>query len=505
MVWRRVVRAGAAELGVGLALALGWALGLSAGGVAQTHKVEKPETVVRAVGVYEWTGDLTKPAASRLIPVSLYINGELQDAAVYEPRPIPFALLPGNAYELQQAGVVKGLVELSSAGKLAAAESPYDDGWFGYGTFKPEAEVKAAQLKASRRVSAITTGKDDDKYGKGGGKDDDDATKIDPDRPTLRRRSPAGKNDGKNDKKTDSTTPDATTAGTPADDPDRPVLKKRGQKDVATDGATASEKKEIATGALNNDPDRPLLHRGKPVGGQKAADGEAMSKMAGLPADLHQMIAVSDAKNRAEHDFVRPWDDEAEHKAVLAMMEGLAAAKLAGMPVAGAPAGAGSLASGAAGSATKPVAKAAVPATPTARRRAALAAAAAKRKAAAAAKAAGPGLLDEDLRGYLLSYGGAPTFVYTAHTAGVGVALRYVTVVAQKDVFGTLQTAFSSVTDAAHLDQTPWMRLVGVVDAEASNRASLLFEMREQGSRQFALYRVLGSRSEAVFTTGTTQ
>ncbi len=500
MVWRRVATAGAAGLG------------LCVCGVAQTHKVEKPETVVRAVGVYEWTGDLTKPAASRLIPVSLYINGELQDAAVYEPRPIPFALLPGNAYELQQAGVVKGLVELSSAGKLAAAESPYDDGWFGYGTFKPEAEVKAAQLKASRRVSAITTGKDDDKYGKGGGKDADDATKVDPDRPTLRRRSPAGKNDGKNDKKTDSTTADATTAGTPADDPDRPVLKKRGQKDVATDGADASAKKEIATGALNNDPDRPLLHRGKPVGGQKAADGEAMSKMAGLPADLHQMVAVSDAKSRAEHDFVRPWDDEAEHKAVLAMMEGLAAAKLAGMPVAAAPAGAGSMAGSSAGSssAATPAVKtaaASTPAaqTPAARRRAALAAAAAKRKAAAAAKAAGPGLLDEDLRGYLLSYGGAPTFVYTAHTAGVGAALRYVTVVAQKDVFGTLQTAFSSVTDAAHLDQTPWMRLVGVVDAEASNRASLLFEMREQGSRQFALYRVLGSRSEAVFTTGTTQ
>ena len=481
MVWRRVAVAG---------LAAGFGLGVC--GVAQTHKVEKPEAVVRAVGVYEWTGDLMKPQASRLIPVSLYINGEMQDAAVYQPRPIPFALLPGNAYELQQAGVAKGLVELNSAGKLKAADSPYDDGWFGYGTFRPEAEVKAAQLKESRRVSAITTSKDDDKYGKGGDKDED-GNKVDPDRPTLRRRSSGGKND----KSAPASTPDATTAGTPADDPDRPVLKKRGQKDVATDGATASEKTEIATGALNNDPDRPLLHRGKPVGGQKAADGEAMTKMAGLPTDLHQMIAVSDAKNRSEHDFVRPWEDEAEHKGVMVEMEGLAAAKLAGMPAAAPAAGSGF--------AVRPVAKTAVATTPAARRRAALAAAAAKRKAAAAAKAAGMGMMDEDLRGYLLSYGGAPTFVYTAHTAGTGTALKYVTVVAQRDVFGKLQTAYASATDAAHLDQTPWMRLVGVVDAEASNRASLLFEMREQGSRQFALYRVVGARSEAVFTTGTTQ
>ncbi len=501
--------AGAAGRGVAWALALG----IGAGGWAQTHKVEKPEAVVRAVGVYEWTGDLTKPAASRLIPVSLYINGEMQDAAVYEPRPIPFALLPGNAYELQQAGVVQGLVELSSAGKLNTSDSPYDDGWFGYGSFKPEAELKAAELKASRRVSAITTGKDDNTYGKGGVKDDEDGNKVDPDRPTLRRRSPGGKPE----KKADPKTPDTTTAGTPADDPDRPVLKKRGGKDAATDGADASATKEIATDALNNDPNRPLLHRGKPAGGQRAADGEAMAKMAGLPKDLHQMIAVSDAKNRAEHDFVRPWDDEPEHKAVLAIMQGLAAAKLAEKPaVLAAPATAGVAAgkssapakvpeAGKASGTTASGAKTAVPATPAARRRAALAAATAKRRAAAAAKAAGSGLLDEDLRGYLLSYGGAPTFVYAAHTAGTGAALRYVTVVAQKDAFGKLQVAFSSVTDAAHLNQTPWMRLVGVVDAEASNRASLLFEMREQGSRQFALYRVLGSRSEAVFTTGTTQ
>ncbi len=457
---------------------------------------------MRAVGVYEWTGDLTKPQASRLIPVSLYINGEIQDAAVYEPRPIPFALLPGNAYELQQAGVVKGLVELTSAGKLNTADSPYDDGWFGYGTFKPEAEVKAAELKASRRISAITTSKDDDKYGKGSGKDDDDANKVDPDRPTLRRRSPGGKTE----KKTDSTPADTSTAGTPADDPDRPVLKKRGQKDVATDGADASAKKEIATGALNNDPDRPILHRGKPVGGGQTADGAAMTKLAGLPAEVHQMVAVSDAKTRTEHDFVRPWEDETEHKAVLSLMEGLAAGKLAGTPASAAAStttNAGTKVggvTGATGSKAAPVSP-----TPAARRRAALAAAAAKRKAAAAARAAGPGLLDEDLRGYLLSYGGAPTFVFTAHTAGTGASLRYVTIVAQKDAFGNLQTAFSSVTDAAHLDQTPWIRLVGVVDAEASNRASLLFEMREQGSRQFALYQVLGSRSEALFTTGTTQ
>ena len=60
-------------------------------------------------------------------------------------------------------------------------------------------------------------------------------------------------------------------------------------------------------------------------------------------------------------------------------------------------------------------------------------------------------------------------------------------------------------SDAAHLDRTPWMRLVDVVDVEASNRASLLFEMRAQNSRQFGLYRVIAAKPEQIFLTGSTQ
>ena len=70
--------------------------------------------------------------------------------------------------------------------------------------------------------------------------------------------------------------------------------------------------------------------------------------------------------------------------------------------------------------------------------------------------------------------------MYTAHTVGTGADLRYVTVVAQADALGELKPAMQSVTDAAHLDRSPWMRLVDVVDVEASNRASILFELRGQ-------------------------
>jgi hypothetical protein len=46
---------------------------------------------------------------------------------------------------------------------------------------------------------------------------------------------------------------------------------------------------------------------------------------------------------------------------------------------------------------------------------------------------------------------------------------------------------------------------VDVVDVEASNRASLLFELRGQNARQFGLYRVIAAHSEQIFLTGTTQ
>lgn len=113
--------------------------------------------------------------------------------------------------------------------------------------------------------------------------------------------------------------------------------------------------------------------------------------------------------------------------------------------------------------------------------------------------------MDEELKAYTLSYGGAATYVYSAHTEGTGAALHYVTIVAQADGLGDVKPVIQSVTDAAHLDRTPKMQFVDVVDADGTNRASLLFELRSQNVRQFALYRVIAVHPEQIFLTGTTQ
>jgi hypothetical protein len=326
----------------------------------------------------------------------------------------------------------------------------------------------------------------------------------DPDRPTMKRRTPDNTTSG-----SDSTTQSTTSTGsTPADDPNRPTMQRRSPDTTADTGSTTSNTPPAAddpdrptlkrhtaedakkakngssdiatvtgTASLNDDPSRPNLHHGKPTSAMNETD---LPKLTGLPANLHQMVAVSDAVNRDPHPFTLEWDDEAQHKAILEKMQTMARTQLAAY---------GST------PATSTPAPAVKKTTPTTAR---------SRRPTASAAPQTP-LLDEELKAYTLSYGGAATYIYSANTGGTGAALRYVTIVAQDDGLGNLKPAIQSVTDAAHFNRTPKMQFVDAVDADASNRASLLFELRSQNARQFALYRVIASHPEQIFLTGTTQ
>ena len=111
-------------------------------------------------------------------------------------------------------------------------------------------------------------------------------------------------------------------------------------------------------------------------------------------------------------------------------------------------------------------------------------------------------LTNEEIKGYTLSYGGLPTFVYTVETPVKSGGPVYLTMVAQRSPSGEIQLALSSITDATHMNRTPWMRPVDVVDPDRSHRACLLMELREQSSRQFALYRLVTAQAEQTFVTG---
>jgi hypothetical protein len=196
----------------------------------------------------------------------------------------------------------------------------------------------------------------------------------------------------------------------------------------------------------------------------------------GLPPDMQQAVAVSDAKNRPDHPWNYSWatpDDEAKMKSAV---EDIARQALGLTP---------------------PPAPAPTKKPTTAAQRAA---AAKKAKAAAAAEPAP--LEDEEFRVFELAYGSGATMVLTAHTAGPAKQEKFVTIIAQPDLYGNALVLLKTVTDGTHLDDTPRMRLVDAVDALADNRGELLFELRGDTSRQFALYRVLRGRADKLFVSG---
>jgi len=232
--------------------------------------------------------------------------------------------------------------------------------------------------------------------------------------------------------------------------------------------------------SLNDDPNRPVMRRGKPVGEVTVAP------LSGVPAELHQAVAVSDAATGEEHVFIRNWESMAEHADTQLALGALAQKQVQSYIAANKLLLTDPTA--------QPPAKT-VPGRPHNNVRV-------PPQSKVTMSPPPVPLADEELKGYELTYGGLPTFVYTAETPLFSGGPVYVTMVAQRLPAGNLQMAFSSVTDAAHLDRTPWFRFVDAVDPDGSHRASLLFELRAQSTRQFALYRLITANAEQTFATG---
>lgn len=371
----------------------------------------KDAPILRAISVLEWTGDEGHPKASRLVPVLVYDSGELADGGIYLARPQPLSLAAEVEYELQRNGKVIGLYDIKNAGQEQGS-------WVGYGAWKAAPSALKAKPVAVLPLNPSW--------------DDPD------DRPVLHRKHHAD----------DPPAPGAA-ASTPTekldtkatdDDPDRPTLlqkptanksRKQSQKDIAYVDAVAN----------STDPDRPRLKRGAPEG----AWPSVLPSLLGLPRDLKQVVAVSDARSTTEHQWSYAWSDATDEKKMKGALEELARGAL-GL---------------------------AFPAP----------------------------LVDEDFRVFGLTYGSGATLVLTAHTGGGDAADKHVALIAQPDLYGNLRILLKSVTDAAHLDITPRMRLVDAVDALSDNHGELLFELRGQSERQFALYRVLRGQAERIFAT----
>lgn len=437
----------------GLALPMGTAAQYP-GQVAEKGKAP----ILRAVGVLEWTGDEGKPKKARLIPITIFDGSDLRDGSIYLARPQPLGLSAEVEYELKRTGKNIGLFDIQNA----AQEQGF---WVGYGTWKP---MPAPKANAPKPIALF-----DEDYS---------------DRPVLHRKHHAddpaqaggkGSKDSKDSGEPTLHRKDAGSAPAADDDPDRPTLRR--PKAAATDDdpdrpkLKKDKKKAEDVGHVEDlpgvtDPDRPKLKRGKSEGAGLAVSPSLM----GLPAEMQQAVAVSDGRDTPEHPWIFHWANHDDELAMKAKLEDEARTAL-GLSAGAAPASA--------------------PAKTTAKSKTAHA------KTHLTLPPEPAALADEQFHVFELAYGAGATLVLSAHTDATEPEQKFVTLVAQPDFYGNLSVLLRQVTDARHLDDTPRLRLVDAVDAEASNRGDLLFEARGATERHFVLYRIYRGRAEPVFTS----
>lgn len=409
---------------------------------------------LRATAVLEYTGDLKDPKANRLVPIAVWDGVQYQPGGLYLADPAPLAVLSGTQYELEVAGQPKGFFDVRDAENIAGL-------WVGVGTYQaPPVVVRKPQAK---HMPQVVKDYDPDKphfahrpadEGNSDNSQNAPATTakspppVDPDRPTLHQRS----NSDSGSSNSDSTS--APAAAAPEVDPDRPTLHSHHSSNSAA----------ISTAQPAVDPDRPRLQYGKPAEQEKIDKADALF---GVPADMQQIAGISDPRTTESESYVYSWANPDDENKMKADLETIAAQAVA-----------------------PPAPAAEQPTTTTHITR---------RRSTPPAAPKLPDLTDVEFHAFGLSFGGGATMILSART--VDTPAKYVTIVAQPDFYGKPQVLLKQVTSDNTLDVTPRLRLVDAVDTEGDGRADLLFELRGQTFRQFAIYRIAGGLATEAFVT----
>ncbi len=217
-----------------------------------------------------------------------------------------------------------------------------------------------------------------------------------------------------------------------------------------------------------DDPDRPLLRRGKPKQPEQDAaaflEEFAKSSVSGANREPERLVAISDPSLPERRPYGFPWirDEEERLTREITEMAQVALAK--------------SLESQAA----KP---------------ALLKPAPGRRPGATRPKAAPPALEDVRIRAFDLNRDNNAEVVLTARhtvaaTASAPARAHYVTVVAAVAIGGELRKLLVSVTDEQRLDSVPRLELIDAVDAEGGGDGELLFRRVGRTRQSYELFRV---------------
>lgn len=383
-----------------------WTWVFAQGSITQYGRKAPASKGPRALGLVM----LSPKGKARITPIAIMVDGKFYDAGSYKGKPVPMALDFGIVYEAFRTGVSQGIFTITQPGQLNRV-------WMAEGTWLP-AGAKPPETSKKYETPVI---------------EDKDAP------PKLHRG--ADKPDNPPDQPKPAAPPPASAPATPTPAPKPPA-----------------EPQSI------DDPNRPLLRRGKPdPNGRREAlktfdEDEFAIKSKGAAADpaIQVIPAISDAAGPDPRPYaydVKP-PEEAMYRT---KMLDLAAAQL------------------------RTQAKGAEPAT------------AGKRKTAPAAKPLKPSFDDVKLRIFDLSNSNQPVLILSARTQWAAspdsTEPQEITLVARTDLEGEMRKLFFSKTDSRHLDTTPRMELIDAVDADGDGRGELLFRRTFDSGSVYAIYR----------------
>ncbi len=469
---------------------------------------EKPKKKIkgpRAVGLLQ----LTASGKATLIPIAILVEGKFFDASVYKADPVPMALESGTVYEAEQAGDSLGLFTVAGALHNNTAGSPHP--WVGAGSYLPQ----GAEAPSSRRraedvpVGMDSTASDEPprltrgKTSKTGASNQTPASGSNTPATTGSSQKP-GETPGTASPPASSQPASGSSSGSPAGASSGQDTKKPAQTPAAaqTSPAQASSSQSSPAQDSSQTSDnyyRPTLRRGKPAQsppqedetalagkpgtGESKTDAPKTSKSgspAAKAAESVQLVpAISDAGGPDPRPYKFFWKTGEEQERRDQMLA-LAADEVRAY--------------------TNALARNRIPAKP------------APPKLAAAGRKGPPKpppqpvFENMQFRAFDVWANNQPVMILSAEAhfppvpgADAPPEQYSITLVARTDIYGNLRKLHSGVTDKFHLDVTPRLELIDVVDADGDGRGELLFRETTDAGSGYVIYRASADKLAKLF------
>jgi hypothetical protein len=379
---------------------LSWIPLAAQGTIAQYGRKPAASKGPRAVGLIQ----LFPNGKAHLIPVAITVDGKFFDAGNYKGSPVPMALDFGVVYEGFRTGVSQGLFTITQPGQAGHV-------WIAEGTWLP-AGTKPAEKGKKYEAPQI---------------EDKDAP------PHLHRGNAK------------------PAEAPPAEKPAAPAPK------------APETVKVMEPPAPVEDPNRPILRRGKPDPSTRHELVKNFDKEAppakGVMDSVQIIPAISDVGGPDPRPYnfdLRPGEENGYRNKMLE----LASVELA-------------------------KANAVPPEIPVK-----------AWKASSARKPAPTTFEDVHLRIFDLSNSNDPVLILSAktHPQGGSIDGEEITLVARTNLDGDLRRLYFTHTDARHLEVTPRMELIDAIDADGDGRGELLFRRTSDAGSSYAIYRANADR-----------